>query len=175
MEILKKSQQCSTSSMYFDSQFRDDFKQNSKKYSADLGCNEYLEIPSDIGQRKSKYRSTWGHKINHCFTRQNSQLVHYDSAQFGVVVAIRTLNKVSIPKGKEIFVHYGYSYSDGPKWYKDSFKRALKEQSVDDDSDWQQIRDIILSKANVTTIDDASSMVLDKLLKQHQRFMEFRT
>ena len=76
----------------------------------------------------SRYRSTWGHKINHCFARQNSQLVHYDSAQFGVIMAINTLDNISISKGQEIFLHYGYSYSAGPKWYKDSFINILKQQ-----------------------------------------------
>ena len=175
IKVLKNAEQCASSSIDFDRKFEEEFKESCKKYAANLGCNEYLEIPARVGQRKSEYRSTWGHKINHCFVRQNSELVLYDSAQFGVVMAISTLNRISIPKGQEIFVDYRYTYSTGPKWYKDAFKRTLREKSVGDNTHWQKIRNIVFSEENITTIADASSIVLDKLLELHYHFSDFRT
>ena len=78
--------------------FEKDFIESIGKYAAVIGCNEYLEIPREVGQRTNKYRSTRGHKINHSFTGQNSEYMLYDSAQFGIVIAIKTLNKSIILK-----------------------------------------------------------------------------
>ena len=152
-----------------------DFKERFEKYSSELPCNEYIQIPTEVGLMKSKYRSTWGHKVNHCFTRQNSQLVHYDSAQFGVVLAIKTLNTASISKGQEIFLHYGYTYSEGPKWYKDSFRNYLMHRNASDNEEahhLQQITKTVFFEANITTINNASNMVLDTLLNQYRDFSE---
>ena len=153
--------------------FEEDFKKSTKKYSGDLLCNEHLEIPSDVGQRKSKYRSTRGHKINHSFTRQNARYILYDSAQFGIVMAISTLNTKSISKGEEIFVHYGYTYSDGPKWYQESFIDSQVDQHNTGNKlepEWQLLRDKIFSDANITTVFDATNPALDTLLKQYQYY-----
>ena len=153
--------------------FEEDFKKSTKKYSGDLLCNEYLEIPSEVGQKKSKYRSTRGHKINHSFTQQNARYILYDSAQFGIVMAISTLNKKRILKGEEIFVHYGYTYSDGPKWYQESFidsQVGLLNTGNKLEPEWQLLRDKIFSEANITTVLDATNPAVDTLLKQYQHY-----
>ena len=96
-------------------------------------------------------------------------------AQFGVVLAIRTLNTASISKGQEIFLHYGYTYSEGPKWYKDSFRNYLMHRNETDNEEahhLQQIRKTVFFEANITTVDDASNMVLDKLLNRYRDFSE---
>ena len=175
MEILKTTKK---SDADLEVKFEENFKKSAQKYSTALRCSEFLQIPGDIGQMKNKYRSTWGHKINHCFTRQNSQSIYYDSAQFGVIVAIKTLNKVNILKGQEIFLHYGYSYSASPKWYKDSFIKFVRQQKDAENiknPHWQHIRKKVFSEANITTASDASNAVLDKLLQLYRDFSENNT
>ena len=175
MELLKRTRKGTKDWIDLEDEYERHFKERFEKYSSTLPCNEYTQMPTDIGQMKSKYRSTWGHKINHCFTRQNSLLVHYDSAQFGVVLAIMTLNMVNIAKGQEIFLHYGYTYSEGPKWYKDSFRNYLMHRNDtgnEESHHLQQIRKTVFFKANITTVDDASNVVLSKLLNQYRDFSE---
>ena len=175
MEILKTTKK---SDADLEVKFEENFKKSAQKYSTALRCSEFLQIPGDIGQMKNKYRSTWGHKINHCFTRQNSQSIYYDSAQFGVIVAIKTLNKVNILKGQEIFLHYGYSYSASPKWYKDSFIKFVRQQKDAENiknPHWQHIRKKVFSEANITTASDASNAVLDKLLQLYRDVSENNT
>ena len=181
MEILKSTKDGDRDSIYLENEFNEDytdFKEGAQKYRTSLHCNEFLEIPSYTGQLKSQYRSTWGHKINHCFKRQNSRLQFYDSAQFGVVMAIKTLDNISISKGQEIFLHYGYSYSAGPKWYKDSFINILKQQmeyGTQEDTHWEKMRNNVFSEANVSTVTDSSNAILNKLLTLYRNFAENRT
>ena len=180
MEILKSSKDGDRDSIDLENEFIEDyidFKEGAQKYRTSLHCNEFLEIPSYMGQLKSQYRSTWGHKINHCFKRQNSRLQFYDSAQFGVVMAIKTLDNISISKGQEIFLHYGYSYSAGPKWYKDSFINILKQQiesGNEEDTRWKKIKNNAFSETNVTTVTDASNAILNKLLTIYRKLAENR-
>ena len=93
-------------------------------------------------------------------------------------MAIKTLEKISILKGQEFFLHYGYSYSLGPKWYKDSFNNFLRELTGagrNDDPRWQQIRKRVFSEENITKVADASIPVLDKLLKQYRDYSNMHT
>ena len=177
-EIIKTTRNCDEDPVISKEKIKEDFKESLAKYRTHLRCDEFLEIPSEIGQTKSKYRSSWGHKINHCFARQNSRLQLYDSARFGVVMGIKVLNEISILKGQELFLHYGYSYSAGPKWYKDSFHNFLMEPigaGRNLDLHWQQIRNNLFSEANITKVADASIQVLDNLLKQYQDYSNMHT
>ena len=178
IKILKPTKKVAIGSTDFVGKLDEYTKKNFDKYTAKLRCNEFLEIPSEIGQSKSKYCSTWGHKINHCFTRQNSEILLYDSAQFGVVSAIKTRTKFRIAKGQEIFSHYGYSYSGGPKWYKDSFRNILMQQNDTknkEDLHWQQVKHNVFLKENITSVAEASTAVLNKLLEIHRFISESRT
>ena len=99
-------------------------KENLSKYKTNMPCNTMIDIPLEFGQSSSKYKSTRGHKLNHSFSRFNTKLTFYDSARFGITSAMITRNAI-IPNGEELFAHYGYSYSNGPRWYKNSFKNFI--------------------------------------------------
>ena len=176
---LRIDQKSNKYSIDLKDKLKEDFKDGAKKYRLSLHCNQLVEIPSRIGQTKSRYHSSLGHKINHCFTRQNSYLQVYDSAQFGVVMAIKTIKNISISKGQEIFTHYGYSYSAGPKWYRDAFINFLNALhnccGNTEDSRWSQLRKEVFYEANITTIANASYAVLDQVLHQYRQFKENRT
>ena len=38
------------------------YKENISMYAASLKCGQYLEIPAEVGQNSTKYRSTWSIK-----------------------------------------------------------------------------------------------------------------
>ena len=101
----------------------------SSKYRTVLPCRYALDISYDAGQNTEIFRSTKGHKINHSFSRMNSQLFLYDSARFGIVSAMITRKGMIIPQGEEIFTHYGYKYSEvnWARWYQDDFKTFVAE------------------------------------------------
>ena len=175
MGILETRTTFARESMDFESKMEENVRERIEKYSTDLGWNEYVEMPNEIGQKKSKYRSTLGHKINHCFRRQNSRFELYDSAQFGILLAVKTLNEIGILQGQEIFLHYGYIYKTCPKWYKNSFISFLMEQNDEGnnlDPRWQQMQNSVFSEENITSAADASDAALDKLLRYNWQFSE---
>ena len=59
-------------------------------------------------------------------------MILYDSARFGIVNAIATRQGKAIPKGDELFLHYGYSYSAGPRWYKKVFRDFIFARETSD-------------------------------------------
>ena len=169
------------------------FSEDDWKYATKLNCGMTLDIPFEAGQDPSKYRSTRGHKINHCFSNMNAFLTSYDSARFGIISAISSRYGITIPKEEELFVHYGYDYSGGPTWYKELFKDFLfgKEPSkrvrqnkvkdcylsdntkMDVDNCANYLNDIknkIISSTNITSVTDASNKRLDSILKLHKSF-----
>jgi histone-lysine N-methyltransferase SETD7 len=167
--------------------------ENDWKYSTKMKCGMTLDIPFKVGQDPSKYRSTRGHKINHCFSNMNAFLTHYDSARFGIISVIMSRYGITIPKGEELFVHYGYPYSRGPAWYKELYKdflfgkkpsKGFRQNKVKDcylgdgtkmDVDHcvnylNEIKNKILSSTNITSATDASNERLDSILKLHKKF-----
>ena len=92
------------------------------KYKTQMPCGMTIDIPLEMGQDPTKYSGTRGHKLNHSFANMNTKLTFYDSARFGIVSSIISRDGITIPKGAELFAHYGYSYHLGPRWYKKLFK-----------------------------------------------------
>jgi hypothetical protein len=103
-------------------------RENLWKYRTSMKCGQ-LDIPYEEGQDPSIFSSTRGHKINHSFGASSAHLTFYDSARFGIVSSITSRFGVTIPKGTELFIHYGYNYSGGPRWYKKLFEDFLEESS----------------------------------------------
>ena len=167
-------------------------KENLSKYKTNMPCNTMIDIPLEFGQSSSKYKSTRGHKLNHSFSRFNTKLTFYDSARFGITSAMITRNAM-IPKGEELFAHYGYSYSKGPRWYKNAFKEFLlqnekaekenKEKLVEEVKQFNmsnftkkivsyqhKLLNKALSLVDISSIVDASDLVLENLLKTHASY-----
>ena len=100
-------------------------RESSLKYRAERKCG-HMNIPYEAGQDTTIYNSTRGHKINHSFGGSNTCLYFHDSARFGIVNSIISSGGVTIPKGTELFCHYAYFYSNGPRWYRKMFKDFLQ-------------------------------------------------
>lgn len=167
-------------------------KENLSKYKTNMPCNNMIDIPLEFGQSSSKYKSTRGHKLNHSFSRFNTKLTFYDSARFGITSAMITRNAI-IPKGEELFAHYGYSYSKGPRWYKNAFKNFLLQNEKAVKETYEKLKEEVkhshmsnfakkivsyqhkllnkaLSLVDISFIADASDLVLENLLKTHASY-----
>ena len=167
------------------------YKELQWKYRTTRACRSTMDISLEEGQDPSKYRSTRGHKLNHSFSRMNAQLSSYDSARFGIVGSIVTRTGIIVPKGAELFLHYGYLYSTGPRWYKKLFQQFLfgKDKSdnerkvnnrtcfftngTNDNDDrcddyLHHIKNNLLLNAGVTSEKEASNKILDTIIKTHQ-------
>ena len=167
-------------------------KENLHKYRTHLDCSYSLDIQLEDGQSTSKYRSTRGHKLNHSFSRMNSRLTFYDSARFGIISAIETRQAV-IPQGEEIFVHYGYSYANGPLWYKNLFNEFLQENDhIENRKDENSYDDVLntsmsnftqntiltqhellrkaMSSLELSTTKELDAFTLNNLMKKHMLY-----
>jgi len=87
-------------------------------------CKIAIDIPPQFSN-SLKYNATLGHKVNHDFKPNSKYLRTYDSARFGLVMALKTLRDVK--KGEEFLVDYQYTYNQGPKWYKELLISSLKK------------------------------------------------
>ena len=105
-----------------------------------MSCGQ-LDIPYEQGQDPSIYSSTRGHKINHSFGNSNAHLSFYDSARFGIVSSITSRVGITIPKDVELLIHYGYSYSGGPRWYKRLFKDFLWDNEASEKIEQNKFKD----------------------------------
>ena len=113
----------------------DNYIEATWKYRTTMKCGKILDIPIEEGQDSAKYNSTRGHKLNHSFHSVNTQLSYYDSARFGITISIISREGLTIEKGAELFHHYGYGYSAGPRWYKTLFKAFMSEKKKTSEGD----------------------------------------
>ena len=72
MKILKGAREIENEDINTANKIIEEYQEKQSKYSAMLKCKQYVEIPVKVGQDSTKYRATWGHKINHSFSKMNS-------------------------------------------------------------------------------------------------------
>ena len=89
-------------------------------------CNLRIDIPPEYGTSDT-FRSTLGHKINHKFD-PTTVFASIDSARFGMVNAVRTKPDVTVLRGEELSVNYGYSIKIALPWFNEQFAQFRKEQ-----------------------------------------------
>ena len=161
-----------------------------------MKCGQ-IDIPYEEGQDPSIYSSTRGHKINHSFGASSAYLSNYDSARFGIVSSITSRFGITIPEGTELFIHYGYTYSGGPRWYKKLFKNFLWGIEGSDETKLNKYKDCHFADGSIMDSDECNKYLhnvkntlvpsfgltpesdmenvkvislLDRLLKKHQEY-----
>ena len=86
-------------------------------------CGFTIDIPPAY-KSTSDYQGTLGHKVNHRFN-PNSIYMHYDTPRFGIILAVRTQEKIM--KDQEYFANYGYKFFFAPRWHRMLFRQFVKE------------------------------------------------
>ena len=107
----------------------DDEKYVPTKYLGKVSeCDLTINIPWQRGSL-SDYRATLGHKLNHSF-KPNCEPSHLlDSPRFGLVRVFFAARDIT--KGEELFINYGYSAENGPKWYRELYSHTMATMGKD--------------------------------------------
>ena len=146
------------------------FREGTWKYRTGMKCGMTLDIPLQSGQDSTMYRSTRGHKINHSFAHSNAHLTSCDSARYGIVSCIMSRPGITIAKGSELFITYGYGYTSGPKWYKKLFTDFLYREEPSRKSTKGSLKDCHFkdgSPMDSEQCDNYLTVVKNRYLKVH--------
>lgn len=84
--------------------------------------NIQINIPESMWNT-TKYRATLGHKLNHSFTRRQTDYNWVVHPRFGLIRSVMAIKDIA--PDEELFVHYRYpvkAESRVPKWYKDLYE-----------------------------------------------------
>jgi len=103
--------------------FPDENDSDFKKHFGNQHCFIKIIIPPKESSMNT-YQATLGHKANHNFG-SNIHFAWTETARFGLLLSFKTT--VPIKKGEEIFSNYGYKMELAPKWYRDDYKKFVKE------------------------------------------------
>lgn len=89
-------------------------------------CSQTVDLPAEYGSSTARFRAALGHKVNFSFGPNAAIVEAVDTARFGIVGAVRSLDG-PVKEGEELTADYQYPADHGLPWFQEQV-RQLKTQ-----------------------------------------------